>query len=170
MGPAYTEEDLVSALFERLQLEPRRDEVIYVTGVFSGPRFRSWLFPEVANTLQKLADTGIFIGLIANTSVPGWVMDRHFHGVDLLRFLSVRIYSGDEGVEKPDPAIFRLAEERSGLVGKRLIYMGDRVDKDMAGAEAAGWSSILFRSVTDSSEGRADYEIDSWIELPSLLG
>ena len=170
MGPAYTEEDLVSALFERLQLEPRRDEVIYVTGVFSGPRFRAWLFPEVANTLQKLADTGIFIGLIANTSVPGWVMDRHFHGVDLLRFLSVRIYSGDEGVEKPDPAIFRLAEERSGLVGKRLIYMGDRVDKDMAGAEAAGWSSILFRSVTDSSEGRAAYEIDSWIELPSLLG
>jgi HAD superfamily hydrolase (TIGR01549 family) len=168
-GPAWTDESLVTALFQRLGLEPRRDEVVYVTGVFSGIRYRSWVYPGVAETLEELSRLGLFIGLIANTSVPGWVMDRNFGGVGLLDYLKVRIYSGDEGVEKPDPEIFRLAEARSGLRADRLIYMGDKVEADMAGARAADWSSILFRSVTDSSQGQADFEIDAWAELPALL-
>lgn len=168
-GPAWTDESLIFGLFERLGLEARRDEVVYVTGVFSGPRYRSWLYPGIADTLEELTRLGLFIGLIANTSVPGWVMDRNFRGVGLFDYFAVRIYSGDEGVEKPDPAIFRLAEQRSGLQPERLIYMGDKVEADIAGAEAAGWPSILFRSVTDSSDGRADYEIDAWSELPALL-
>lgn len=169
VGPAYTEEVLVAHLFEQLGLEMRGDEITYVTGVFSGPRYRSWLFPGIGETMQQLADLGLSMGLIANTSVPGWVMDRNFRGVGLLGFLSVRVYSGDEGVEKPDPEIFRIAEQYSGLAGKRLIYMGDRVDADMAGAENAGWDSILFRSVAETSGGRADFEIDSWSELPGIL-
>ena len=169
VGPSYTEEVLVTRLFEQLGLEPRQDEILYVTGVFSGPRYRSWLYPGVAKTMQQIADREIPMGLIANTSVPGWVMDRNFRGVGLLRFLSVRIYSGDEGVEKPDVEIFRTAEQRSGLAGKRLIYMGDRVDADMAGAATAGWDSVLFRSVADTSDGRATFEIDSWSELPAIL-
>ncbi|HCL28519.1 MAG TPA: hypothetical protein DIC52_08800 [Candidatus Latescibacteria bacterium] len=167
--PAWTDESLITGLFERLGLEVRRDEVVYVTGVFSGPRYRSWLYPGIADALEQLSRLGLFIGLIANTSVPGWVMDRNFRGVGLFDYLRVRIYSGDEGVEKPDPAIFRLAEQRSALQPERLIYMGDKVEADIAGAQAAGWSSILFRSVTDSSDGRADYEIDAWSELPALL-
>jgi len=169
LGPAYTEERLMGALFERLGLPPRADEVVYVTGVYSGPRYRSWLFPGIADVLKELQVTGIAMGLIANTGVPGWVMDRNFRGVGLLQYFPVRIYSGDEGVEKPDPRIFELAAQRAGLSGRRLIYMGDRVDKDVAGARAAGWSSILFRSAMDSSEGAADFEIDAWNELKAIV-
>jgi HAD superfamily hydrolase (TIGR01549 family) len=169
VGPTWTEETLITGLFEHLGLDAPRDEIVYVTGVFSGPRYSSWLYPGIAETLGELSRLGLFIGLIANTSVPGWVMDRNFRGVGLLDYLTVRIYSGDEGVEKPDPSIFRLAERRSGLSPDRLIYMGDKVEADMAGAEAAGWSSILFRSVADTSHGRADFEIDAWSQLPALL-
>ncbi len=167
--PGYTEETLVKLLFERLGQEPRNDHIVYVTGVVSGPRFRSWLFPRVAETLNALSRMGLFMGIIANTHVPGWVMDRNFRGVDVVEHFSVRVYSGDEAVEKPDPQIFRIAEERAHLAGKRLIYMGDRVDKDVAGAHAAGWDSILFRSSESSSDGRATFEIDDWSELPQLL-
>ena len=76
---------------------------------------------------------------------------------------------GDEGVEKPDPQIFRIAEERSQMDDKRLIYMGDRVDKDISGAQGAGWDSILFRSVQSTSDDQATFEIDHWSELPALL-
>ncbi len=169
VGASFTEQVQVMRLFERLGLEARQDEVVYVTGVFSGPRYSSWLYPGIAETMQLLTDQGFPMGLIANTSVPGWVMDRNFRGVGLLPFLSVRLYSGDEGVEKPNPEIFRRAEQYSGLSGKRLIYMGDKVDADMAGAENAGWDSILFRSVADTSDGRATFEIDAWSELPSIL-
>lgn len=168
-GPAYTQEDTVAALFERLGLESRLDEIVYVTGVYSGPRYRSWLFPDVAETLAELKALGLPMGLIANTHVPGWVMDRNFRGVDLLRYFAVRVYSGDEGVEKPDPRIFGLAAERAGLANGKLLYMGDRPEKDMAGARAAGWSSVLFRSAVASSDGAADYEIDSWRELVPIV-
>ena len=167
--PGYTEETLVHSLFGRLGAPPRRDHVVYVTGVLSGPRFQSWLFPGVAETLQHLTDAGLYVGIIANTHVPGWVMDRNFRGVELLQHFSDRVYSGDEGVEKPDPQIFRIAEQRSQMVGKRLIYMGDRVDKDVTGARNAGWDSILFRSVLSTSEGQATFEIDHWSKLPDLL-
>lgn len=165
----YTEETLVHSLFERLGAPPRRDHVVYMTGVVSGPRFHSWLFPGVAETLQRLTDAGLYVGIIANTHVPGWVMDRNFRGVELLQYFAHRVYSGDEGVEKPDPQIFRIAEERAQMGGRRLIYMGDRVDKDIAGAQAAGWDSILFRSVLSTSDGQATFEIDHWSELTDLL-
>jgi FMN phosphatase YigB (HAD superfamily) len=96
-------------------------------------------------------------------------MDRNFRGVELLQYFAHRVYSGDEGVEKPDPQIFRIAEERSQMGGRRLIYMGDRVDKDIAGAQGAGWDSILFRSVLSTSDGQATFEIDHWSELTGLL-
>jgi HAD superfamily hydrolase (TIGR01549 family) len=169
MGPAYTQEDLMRTLFERLGKTPRADEVVYVTGVYSGPRYRSWLFPGVGEVLEELHALGIPMGLIANTDVPGWVMDRNFRGVGLFHYFPVRLYSGDEGIEKPDPRIFELAAERANLSGRRLIYMGDRVDKDVAGASAAGWSSILFRSALENSGGAADFEIDSWSELKAIL-
>ncbi|HCV25325.1 MAG TPA: hypothetical protein DGN59_17850 [Candidatus Latescibacteria bacterium] len=167
--PGYTEETLVRLLFERLGQDPRNDHIVYVTGVVSGPRFSSWLFPGVAETLTTLSEAGLYMGIIANTHVPGWVMDRNFRGVNLLHHFSTRIYSGDEAIEKPDAEIFRIAEAESQMAGKRLIYIGDRVDKDVAGAEAAGWDSILFRSSESTSEGRATFEIDHWAELPDIL-
>jgi hypothetical protein len=84
VGPTWTEETLITGLFEHLGLAARRDEIVYVTGVFSGPRYSSWLYPGIAETLGELSRLGLFIGLIANTSVPGWVMDRNFRGVGLL--------------------------------------------------------------------------------------
>lgn len=62
LGPFYTEERVVEALFARLGLEPRADEIVYVTGVFSGPHYRSWLFPGVAEVLAELHAAGLPLG------------------------------------------------------------------------------------------------------------
>jgi FMN phosphatase YigB (HAD superfamily) len=169
LSPAYTQENLIEALFEALDLAPKMEEIVYVTGVYSGPRYRSWVFSHVHEVLEVLHKTGIPMGLIANTHVPDWIMDRNFRGVDLIRYFGVRLYSGDEGFAKPDTGLFRLAEARSGLQGKKLIYMGNSVKADIQGARHAGWSSILFRSSEKSSEGLADFEIDSWQELPQIV-
>ena len=108
-----------------------------MTGVVSGPRFQSWLFPGAAETMQCLTRAGLHVGIIANTHVPSWAMDHNFRGVELPQYFADRVYSGDEGVEKPDPQIFRIAEGRAQMGGSRLVYIGDRVDKDIAGAQGA---------------------------------
>lgn len=47
------------------------------------------------------------------------------------------------GVEKPDPAIFRLALERLGVRAEHALFIGDLPAVDVAGARAAGITALL---------------------------
>ena len=51
--------------------------------------------------------------------------------------------SGLEGVEKPDPAIFRIALDRLGADAEGAVYVGDLPSVDLEGARAAGLAGIL---------------------------
>ncbi len=48
------------------------------------------------------------------------------------------------GVSKPDPRIFRIALERSGLPASDAAYVGDYYEVDVVGARAAGMAPVLF--------------------------
>jgi putative hydrolase of the HAD superfamily len=52
------------------------------------------------------------------------------------------LVSGDVKVSKPDPAIFRLCEKALGLGPAELAYVGDRLEVDVTGARAAGWTPV----------------------------
>jgi putative hydrolase of the HAD superfamily len=132
---------------------------------YAGPRYASWLFPGTQAALQDLHDYGYRMGIIANTAWPGFSMDRAFAGVGLLTFFNIRLYSGDLGLEKPDPAIFRLAERIGGLEGKRILYVGNDPEKDVAGPAAVGWATALRRSDPAAAAGTADLEFDHIPEL-----
>jgi HAD superfamily hydrolase (TIGR01509 family) len=59
------------------------------------------------------------------------------------RFELARIVtSADAGVEKPDPAIYRFAAERLGLVPGECLYLGDD-PKEVEGAVRAGFSAAV---------------------------
>ena len=47
------------------------------------------------------------------------------------------------GVEKPDPAIFRIALERMNAAPETTVFVGDVPSVDVAGARAAGLRAIL---------------------------
>jgi FMN phosphatase YigB (HAD superfamily) len=78
---------------------------------------------------------------------------------------------GREGLEKPDPAIFRAALERAGVTPAEAIHVGDSPSADVHGAHAAGIRPILLdrrRRYTVDEVGDATV-IDSLAELPALL-
>ncbi len=68
---------------------------------------------------------------------------------DLLAKLGVRerfpvlVISGLEGVEKPDPAIYRLALERTGVDAAETAFVGDNPVFDVAPAAALGMTPVL---------------------------
>ncbi|CAA9966350.1 hypothetical protein PTNB73_08108 [Pyrenophora teres f. teres] len=67
--------------------------------------------------------------------------------------ISFIIMSYDVGVEKPDAAIFKAAEELLGddIKDYEKLHVGDDVDKDYHGAKGAGWDRLLLlRSQEDS--------------------
>jgi len=160
---------LMQAVVKALELPLGSEEAACLADAYAGPRYAAWLFPETQNALWTLYDAGYKLGIIANTSWPGFCMDRAFAGVGLLPFFAVRIYSGDVGIAKPDPAIFRLAERMSGIRGdeKRILYVGNDLQADIEGASGVGWATAFRRGNPSTTEGLADFEFDHISELVS---
>jgi len=162
---AYTYLRLMEAVIAELRLPLGREAAACLADAYAGPRYASWLFPGTVEALRTLAASGCRLGVIANTAWPGFSMDRAFAGVGLLPYLDIRLYSGDIGLEKPDPAIFRLAERIGGLAGKRLLYVGNHLEADIKGAAAAGWATAFRRGDPPTTGGLADLEFDHISEL-----
>ena len=63
--------------------------------------------------------------------------------VGLAPYFQQIIDSEEEGIEKPDPRLFRIAMERAHAVPSRSLYVGDLYHIDVVGARAAGMHAIL---------------------------
>jgi putative hydrolase of the HAD superfamily len=69
---------------------------------------------------------------------------RHlFTRLDLADLVDVMFDSFEEGVEKPDPALFQIALERSGGEAATTVHVGDLYHVDVIGARAAGLIAVL---------------------------
>jgi 2-haloacid dehalogenase len=70
---------------------------------------------------------------------------------DFLGHFDGRVISGQDGVIKPDPAIFALALERFGLEPNTAIFLDD-VAVNVEAANANGFIGIHFESTTQARE------------------
>ncbi|MGH2830920.1 MAG: HAD family hydrolase, partial [Actinomycetota bacterium] len=97
-------------------------------------------FPDALPALRELKAHGYRLGLVSNWE--GWlpsVLDR----TGLMPLLDAVAVSGLEGVEKPDPALFRIALERMGVEPARAVYVGDSPSHDVQPALALGMGAVL---------------------------
>jgi putative hydrolase of the HAD superfamily len=58
------------------------------------------------------------------------------------QLVDVIIYSHEVGVAKPDPSIYRLAEERLGVHATKIVFV-DNHEPHIRAAEACGWRGVL---------------------------
>ena len=80
--------------------------------------------------------------------------------------------SATAGVRKPDPAIFRLAVERSGLAPGELVVVGDSYDKDVVPAKTVGCQTIWLKKTGWNDylgNETADLIIDDFVRLVDEL-
>jgi putative hydrolase of the HAD superfamily len=97
--------------------------------------------PEHAmlEAVRRARAQGVRTGLISNSMGAGRY-DRStfpelFDGV---------VISGDEGMHKPQPEIFRLGAERVGLPSAECVFVDD-LRENCEGAEAVGMTAVLHR-------------------------
>ena len=86
--------------------------------------------------------------------LTNWSAELYPHAPATFEFLGLLqdvVVSGQEGVAKPDPRVFEIVAERSGLPLERLVFVDDRPG-NVAAAEALGMDGIVF---TDSDRLRA---------------
>jgi putative hydrolase of the HAD superfamily len=91
-------------------------------------------------TIDTLAAAGLRLACVSNSDGRA---EHHLAECGLLAGLEFVVDSHVEGVEKPDPEIFRIALRRLGLAPERALYVGDIRSVDEAGAGAAGMHFVL---------------------------
>jgi 2-haloacid dehalogenase len=111
--------------------------------------FRDWHstiggpFDDVVSILRELRDEPVRLYALSNFS--GELFRQASPRFDFLAWFDGLVISGDEGVIKPDPRIYRLLLERYGLEPARMVFIDDRPE-NVDAARAAGLVGIDFVS------------------------
>jgi putative hydrolase of the HAD superfamily len=127
------------------------------------------LFDEVVWVLQQLK------GRLPMAVITNGPADTQIDKLQVTRsnaYFDLFVASSEVGVLKPDPAIFRFAMDKLGLLPDSVWHIGDSLANDVAGAKVAGLTSVwLNREGASRRDGdpQPDHEIRSLSELPALL-
>jgi putative hydrolase of the HAD superfamily len=129
------DEDSFSAEFgPLLGIPPERHEGL-VDRLFAGMQPEEPMF----EALRRARRGGIKTGMISNSWGRGRyersLFDELFDGV---------VISGEVGLHKPQPEIFRLGCERVGLEPAECVFVDD-LRENCEGAEAVGMTAVLHR-------------------------
>lgn len=98
------------------------------------------LYDDVESSLRSFRERGLALGVVSN-----W--DSRLRGIaeglGLCGLVDFLVISSEAGVRKPDPGIFRLALEKSGVRPEEAIHVGDLAEEDVEGARRAGIRGVL---------------------------
>jgi putative hydrolase of the HAD superfamily len=127
--------------------------------------------PGTKNTLTELKNKGLKLGIVSNTFVNSSSLEKHLKQLSILDFFTVRIYSYEFDFRKPNLQIFRIAAERIGETLDKILFVGDRIDKDIQPAIKTGMHAVLKEAYTNTGKNipKGIHKIKNLAELPSLI-
>ena len=98
------------------------------------------VLPGVRPGLESLRGAGLRLAAVSNSN--GTLL-RLFDRLGFTSLFEVILDSQVEGIEKPDPRLFRLALEKLGAPAGDALHAGDFYNVDVVGARAAGIRPVL---------------------------
>ena len=96
--------------------------------------------PRTPEALSRLRAAGYRLAVVSNSDGRA---EEALEAAGVLEQFEFVVDSQLVGIEKPDPAIFRLALRRMGLAPGEALYVGDLYEVDVVGARRAGLDVIL---------------------------
>src|SRR5262249_18980595 len=121
------------------------------------------LYDDALPVLELIADRGLMIGLLSNSSRDLDEFVAHHN----LRANAV-LTSHSHGKTKPHESIFRAMLDLLGVAPAEAVMVGDTIEDDVEGARAVGMRAVLL-----DREGRypdVETRLDDLRELPAALG
>ena len=127
---------------------------------------------KTKETLAALRESGLKLGIVSNTFVNKSSLEKHLEQLGILDFFAVRLYSYEFDFRKPDVRIFRAAAERIGQIPESILFVGDRINKDIKPAMKAGMKAVLKAAYTNAGKKlpKGAWKINRLSELPELIG
>ena len=127
------------------------------------------VFPDVAPVLSQLRDRGITVGICSNWD---WGLDRQLRHNSLSELVDFVVCSAIHGYRKPHPAIFASVIAQAGLPPDQIVFVGDNLSDDIAGAAKAGLRPVHIARQGLCPPGDHDGVpcLRDFDQLPDLLG
>lgn len=121
--------------------------------------------PGTRATLESLSQDHQ-MGIVTNG--PPKTQATKIDALGIGDIFDIVINAGFDAAVKPDPEPFQLAVSELGVSSDTTAHVGDSIDHDVAGAQAAGLTAVWISDNTDP-EPIPDYTIDSISELKEPL-
>jgi len=126
---------------------------------------------ETLAAVRAVREPPLQLGILSNTFVNAYSLEKHLEQIGILDFFTVRMYSYEFDFRKPDARIFKIAAERIGEAAENIMYVGDRIDKDIIPALRIGMTPVLKTAYTNAGKTPPNgaWKITQISELPTLI-
>ena len=119
-------------------------------------------------TLETLRDRGLHLSIVSN--IDDDQFEPLFAQLELRRWFDCTTTSEEARSCKPDPGIFRMALRKAGEPRpEEVVFVGDSVPHDVAGAAALGMTTVLLGHAPDSASPAPDHVISRLGELLEIV-
>lgn len=119
-------------------------------------------------TLGTLRDRGLHLSIVSN--IDDDQFDPLFTRLELTSWFDCTTTSEEARSCKPDPGIFRMALRKAGEPRpEEVVFVGDSVPHDIAGAAALGMTTVLLGPAPHSASPAPDHVISRLDELLAIV-
>ncbi|WP_040952912.1 HAD family hydrolase [Gorillibacterium massiliense] len=108
------------------------------------------LFEDVKANLERFRSLGLRMAVISNFAPTLATILRE---KEIMNYFDAVIVSTEVGLEKPNPAIFRLALEQTGLAAEDVLYVGDHENNDIWAPAQVGMDAVKISRYTYQADG-----------------
>ncbi|MCC6487570.1 MAG: HAD family hydrolase [Candidatus Hydrogenedentes bacterium] len=125
------------------------------------------VFPEAREVLATLAAR---LPLVLVTNGPGDHQRRKLEAVDLASYFAGVIVSGEVGISKPSPHMFKAALKAAGTSASEAIMVGNNLPRDIGGAQESGIRGAWVNRAREEANGvRPDWDISDLRQVLAIL-
>jgi 2-haloacid dehalogenase len=132
---------IASTVEELCALHPDDEQLIRAWGEHY-PTMARRVYDDVVEIVAELHARGLRLLALSNAPLE---MEATWKAFDFCRYFEGFVISGEEGVVKPEPAIFERLIERFAITPRNAVFVDD-VQHNVDAANALGFNSILFES------------------------
>ncbi len=128
------------------------------------------LRPDCLETLATLQRSSIHVQIVSN--IDDEQFEPMLERLDLFRVIDAWTSSEQADSCKPDPAIYRLAVTKAGVVPEQALFVGDSICHDVKGPALLGMRTawLVPRDGADPGSARPNAVITALAEVLDLAG
>lgn len=102
------------------------------------------VFDNLAYFLTLLKEKNFNLGVISNCSSSSKSIEFELKKQNIAHFFDLVISSSDYQIKKPSKYIYQIALKYFGIQPEQALFIGDKIETDMIGANNAGIKGLLF--------------------------